>query len=384
MNRILLLTLVALVLAFATAGLAAADGGPHGGYTATSDACAGCHRAHTAQAAKLLVVAEGDLCMSCHGSSATGADTNVEDGVYAAWRNPGTGLIEDQPDRVPGDPAEGTPRLGLKGGGFEYTLMNTELISDTDYTLSPKAVTSWHTYDNSLGKVWGNGDPISPTVSGEDAYGGLQITMSCTNCHDPHGNGNYRILRPVPLGPAESDVAGPVTVTDEADKNCTIESVSGFYFGEGYEQARDLGFAIVPIRQEYQDVSYASYQHLAEELEPYNTESFQVIFRLNTMTKWDQGERDYERCLALPFWSYIDAGGNVWGCSVFMERDEFHYGNIYENTFQEIWEGPKRAESLQWFAQEFDPCHCRINCRMDEINRYLWELKHPPAHVNFI
>ena len=66
MNRILLLTLVALVLAFATVGLASADGGPHGGYTATSDACAGCHRAHTAVAPKLLVDTGLSLCQSCH------------------------------------------------------------------------------------------------------------------------------------------------------------------------------------------------------------------------------------------------------------------------------------------------------------------------------
>ncbi len=136
--------------------------------------------------------------------------------------------------------------------------------------------------------------------------------------------------------------------------------------------------------KKYRDVTYAQYQHLAEELESCNTESFRVIYRLNTMTKWDEGRRPYDRCQALPFWSYIDAGGNVWGCSVFMEREKFHYGNIYENTFAEIWEGPRRAESLRWFEQEFDPAHCRINCRMDEINRYLWELKHPPAHVNFI
>jgi len=80
----------------------------------------------------------------------------------------------------------------------------------------------------------------------------------------------------------------------------------------------------------------------------------------------------------------IDAGGNVWGCSAYLGDERFLYGNIYENSFQEIWEGEKRAESLEWAEKELDTDQCRVNCRMDEINRYLWEMRHPPAHVNFI
>ena len=102
------------------------------------------------------------------------------------------------------------------------------------------------------------------------------------------------------------------------------------------------------------------------------------------MKKWDEGVRTYNNCHALPFWSYIDAGGNVWGCSVYLNDDRFLYGNIYENSFQEIWEGDKRKESLKFVHQELDTCQCRVNCRMDEVNRYLWELKNPQSHVNFI
>jgi len=136
--------------------------------------------------------------------------------------------------------------------------------------------------------------------------------------------------------------------------------------------------------QIYKDIKYNDCLSLADELKKINTNEFSVIFRLRAMTKWDAGTRNYKNCLAQPFWSYLDAGGNVWGCSVYLGDSRFLYGNIYENTFQEIWKGEKRRESLRWVDKELDTAQCRVNCRMDEINRYLWDLKNPPIHVNFI
>lgn len=134
----------------------------------------------------------------------------------------------------------------------------------------------------------------------------------------------------------------------------------------------------------YSEITYADALKLEDELKELNTDSFSVIFRARAMQKWDDSKRPYSKCLALPFWSYIDAGGDVWGCSVFLRDERFCYGNIYENTFKEIWEGRRRLDSLKWVETEMDASNCRVNCRMDEINRYLWELKNPSAHVNFI
>ncbi len=160
------------------------------------------------------------------------------------------------------------------------------------------------------------------------------------------------------------------------------------------ERARAIGvdyLVVKPYSQHhlshttlYKDFRYSDYLHLGEELRRFNSADFQVIFRERTMKKWDDGRRNYERCLALPFWAYIDAGGCVWGCSAYLGDERFLYGNIYENTFKEIWEGERRLRSLRWVENELDTSNCRVNCRMDEINRYLWELRHPSEHVNFI
>jgi len=72
------------------AGPVSADGGPHirdsnsGISTLTADSCAGCHRAHAADAPMLLGAADDELCLDCHGAAGAGATTNVADGVQYA------------------------------------------------------------------------------------------------------------------------------------------------------------------------------------------------------------------------------------------------------------------------------------------------------------
>ncbi len=160
-------------------------------------------------------------------------------------------------------------------------------------------------------------------------------------------------------------------------------------------RARELGadyLVIKPYSQHprsetttYKDVRYHDDQALAEALAREATDRFQVILRARTMRKWDEQDHPYNRCLALPFWSYVDAGGNVWGCSVYLGDERFRYGNLYEQTFRQIWEGERRRRHLDWVARELDARTCRLNCRMDEANRYLWALqREPPPHVNFI
>jgi predicted CXXCH cytochrome family protein len=183
-----------------------ADGGPHvaainngtGGVNA--DSCAGCHRAHTAQGLYLLVESSGTaLCTSCHGEAGTGATTNVERGVQYTL---GTADVR------------GTTRLGfLRGGGFVTARIGSSQVARVGVTSthgvsmrtkvpvrtgSVAPVTSAHLPNvNGVigaadGVAWGNG-PNSAT-----AYAGPEVELECGTCHNPHGNGQYRILNPMP------------------------------------------------------------------------------------------------------------------------------------------------------------------------------------------
>ena len=187
-----------------------ADNGPHvQGQGLTTDTCAVCHRAHTAQAPDLLKEPETELCYTCHGAAAAGAGTDVVDG---------SGYSKSEGSGTPG---------ALRGGGFKYALIDSAHPSGqgsggsdpggvVPVLATDAAVTSAHSVNESSQTAWGNG-PFSAEVN----YG-KTISLSCGSCHDPHGNGDYRILRPIPK---ESGAASPgVRIPDAATKLYTTEN----------------------------------------------------------------------------------------------------------------------------------------------------------------
>ncbi len=180
-KRIAFVLGVALVMGLAVVSLTYANAGPHGDYSAVTDACAGCHRAHTASGARLLVggPTTSDFCLVCHGNGATGADTNVVAGLYYSRSTSSGGAF-------------GENLAGLNGGGF-LTCIMTQTAGST-----PVTVTSLHNVNVTVESfpggysanavAWGGGT-VGPGMS--DLSGGFE----CSSCHDPHGSNNYRILR---------------------------------------------------------------------------------------------------------------------------------------------------------------------------------------------
>lgn len=179
MKKLLFAVVLGLLLVAGFATIALADNGPHGSFTASTDACASCHRAHSAQygSNSLLIASPEALCLSCH--DGTGAGTNVEDGVYAQ-----TGA--DAYYGGTGTTVEGTDGASLFGGGFVNALMATTwsgaVTANSAFDATSKPTTSHHTVDGTAGTVWGSG----ANNSANDAY-----ALECVSCHDPHGTAGY-------------------------------------------------------------------------------------------------------------------------------------------------------------------------------------------------
>lgn len=128
---------------------------------------------------------------------------------------------------------------------------------------------------------------------------------------------------------------------------------------------------------------YENYAYIYNKLRKIEDDKFRVIFRDQTMERLGV-TKDYKHCLGLPFWAYIDVFGNVYMCSAFLGRKEFCYGNIYKNDFRTILNGKRRKSIIDRVSSRLDVTNCRRVCRLDKINSYLWELKNPHPHVNFI
>jgi len=121
------------------------------------------------------------------------------------------------------------------------------------------------------------------------------------------------------------------------------------------------------------------YNEIESELREFNTNEFKVLFRKQTIEMLK--DKPYNCCFGTSFIALVDAKGNVFPCNIFYNTPAFTYGNLYSQSFSEIWESDRRKEILKKITVNEK---CRSACRLEVINRYLNRLKNPDFHDNFI
>ncbi|KKN78427.1 hypothetical protein LCGC14_0349590 [marine sediment metagenome] len=175
-------------------------------------------------------------------------------------------------------------------------------------------------------------------------------------------------------------VLGNIRTAVQLNTGCTI-GIQMVLLKENEDEVRDLAeiakylevdwFVVKPFSvHPFQDDSLV---HMGDINKALNVPF--VTLREETFGRLFQ-ERDYPVCYGVNFISNIDCYGNVTVCNTLTRSYEYNLGNIYNESFGEAWKRRPREFNIKKCKREV--------CRMDKQNLYLWQLKNPTKHVNFI
>lgn len=124
-------------------------------------------------------------------------------------------------------------------------------------------------------------------------------------------------------------------------------------------------------------------ESLKEKLEKLEDDKFTVVVRLKSAERLSQ-PKTYKACHGFDFYVIIDARGNIIPCSIFYNNENFIYGNLYKNSFSEIWNSEKRKQIIEKITKlKFKTCK-DYRCRLDILNRYLDRVLYPERNDEFI
>jgi radical SAM protein with 4Fe4S-binding SPASM domain len=132
----------------------------------------------------------------------------------------------------------------------------------------------------------------------------------------------------------------------------------------------------------------ATYDRFKEDLEAAEqeaTDDYRVIVKWKNITS--QGKRTYDQCLGAPFLIYTSGDGLVYPCGQFFSyrEDEFRMGDLKTQSFRAIVESDRYWEVVDRVKNCVDVHkECYSSCKTNAINDFLFMLKDPPKHINFI
>lgn len=156
---------------------------------------------------------------------------------------------------------------------------------------------------------------------------------------------------------------------------------------------KDLGvdyLVMKPCSDTYEGIigtpseEYLQIENIFKEAENYSNDDYLVSVKWQKMG--NLGMKDYGVCYGTAFLIAISGNGRVFPCGHFFNfrQDEFLMGNVIDTSLKDIvfsdryWEVQRKIQSLDVNKE------CESNCRQYYISEFLWKLKNPPKHVNFI
>lgn len=124
---------------------------------------------------------------------------------------------------------------------------------------------------------------------------------------------------------------------------------------------------------------------LLERAEAMSTPETDIVVKWNTLEA--KGKRNYDHCVGVQLLPEISGDGGIYPCGYFFggKRPDLCYGNLHDNTLEEIVFSDRYWNIVNHMNEKFDPhTQCKGCCREDMVNTFVWDYLHKPKGVNFI
>jgi len=188
--------------------------------------------------------------------------------------------------------------------------------------------------------------------------------------------------------------------------NCTI-GIQMVLIPENFDQVlklgalgRELGVDYLQIKQcsdtEYKELGinpkdYLKVEGALKEVEKLSNANYFVKIKWNKINifsdtdVYKKGFRKYDICYGTPFLGQISGNGLVYPCGPFFGKERFCMGDIHNESYYDIVKSDRYWKVQQDIIDNIDVHYdCTVGCRQDYINKFIWDLKNPPEHINFI
>ncbi len=147
---------------------------------------------------------------------------------------------------------------------------------------------------------------------------------------------------------------------------------------------------------EYKEIGidYKDYERIEDvlkEAETYSNDDYVVQVKWNKIKAsgetnlYKNGFRKYDVCMGTPFLLQISGNGKIYPCGPFFNKERFYIGDLHEGSFADLVQSDHYWSVHQDIVKSVDVHKdCAIGCRQDYVNKFLWDIKNPPEHINFI
>jgi radical SAM protein with 4Fe4S-binding SPASM domain len=129
---------------------------------------------------------------------------------------------------------------------------------------------------------------------------------------------------------------------------------------------------------------YLQMEEVFRAAEACSRDGYNVVVKARKLA--NSGLKDFPVCYGTRFIINISGDGNVFPCGHFFNtrRSEFCMGNILQESFREILESDRYWEVQEKISTIDVNRECETNCRHYYICGFLWKLRNPPPHLDFI